>query len=74
MDVLTDCVALQFYAGNFIDKIVGKNDAVYTKRSGICLETGFLPDAINQENFKSPILRANERYETSTIYKFRNCG
>ena len=72
MDVYTDSVAVQFYAGNFIENstIVGKENCLYKNRSGICLETGFLPDSINQKNFKSPVLKAGDEYRTTTIYKF----
>lgn len=72
MEVYTDSIGVQFYAGNFIEnnKVVGKENCLYKNRSGICLETGFLPDSINQENFISPILKANEIYDTTTIYKF----
>lgn len=72
MEVYTDCIGVQFYAGNFIEnnQIVGKENCLYKNRSGICLETGFLPDSMNQPNFPSPILKANEEYKTTTIYKF----
>ncbi|MBQ2916804.1 MAG: galactose mutarotase [Clostridia bacterium] len=72
MEVYTDAIGVQFYAGNFIEnnKIVGKENCMYKNRSGICLETGFLPDSMNQENFVSPVLKANEIYSTTTIYKF----
>jgi len=72
MDVYTDCIGVQFYAGNFIEDVpqIGKNDYEYKKRSGICLETGYFPDAINQPNFVSPILKKGEVYNTKTIYKF----
>lgn len=70
MEVYTDAVGVQFYAGNFIDNVKGKNNVVYIKRSGICLETGFLPDSMNQENFESPILKVGKEYKTTTIYKF----
>lgn len=72
MEVYTDSIGVQFYAGNFIEnnKIIGKENCLYKNRSGICLETGFLPDSINQPSFKSPILKAGEIYETTTIYKF----
>ena len=36
----------------------------------MCLETGFLPNSINEPNFASPILKANEVYNSTTIYKF----
>ena len=72
MEVYTDSVAIQFYAGNFIEnnKVIGKNNCMYKNRSGICLETGFLPNSINETNFKSPVLKAGNEYKTTTIYKF----
>lgn len=72
MDVYTDCVAVQFYAGNFIEscKTIGKENCTYKNRSGVCLETGFLPDSINKDNFDSPILKAGDEYHSITIYKF----
>ena len=72
MEVYTDSIGVQFYAGNFIENntVIGKENCNYKNRSGICLETGFLPDSVNQLNFPSPILKANETYKTTTIYKF----
>jgi len=72
MEVLSDCLAVQFYAGNYIDEIpqVGKGNFTYENRSGLCLETGFLPNSINELNFASPVLKANHKYESKTIYKF----
>lgn len=72
MEVYTDSIGVQFYAGNFIEnnKIIGKENCIYKNRSGICLETGYLPDSINQKNFVQPILKADNTYNTTTIYKF----
>lgn len=72
MEVYSDCLGVQFYAGNFIEnnKVIGKENCLYKNRSGICLETGFLPDSVNQVNFKSPFIKAGEKYHTTTIYKF----
>jgi len=72
MEVHTDAIGVQLYAGNFIEnnKVIGKENFLYKNRSGICLETGFLPDSMNQPTFHSPILKANEFYNTTTIYKF----
>ena len=71
MEVFTDCVAVQFYTGNFIEKgSIGKGGAVYQPRCGFCLETQFYPDANHHENFPSSILKAGEIYDTTTIYKF----
>ena len=72
MEVYSDAVGVQFYAGNFIEnnKIVGKENFTYKNRSGICLETGFLPDSMNNLNFPSPILKKDKIYNSTTIYKF----
>ncbi len=72
MEVYSDCPAVQFYAGNYIDEVpqIGKGNFTYGNRSGLCLETGFLPNSINEPNFASPILKANEKYYSKTIYKF----
>lgn len=70
MEVYTDAVGIQFYSGNFINKEIGKNHIIYMKRCAVCLETGFLPDSINQEKFPSPVLNFNDKYKTTTIYKF----
>jgi len=43
---------------------------VYEKGYGICFETQYFPDAIHKENFESPITRAGEVYDTTTVYKF----
>ena len=56
MQVITDMPGIQFYSGNFLDgTAIGKEGAVYNKRNGLCLETQYFPDAINQDNFESPV-------------------
>lgn len=73
MEVWTDCVGVQFYAGNFMENTwIGKDGKPYGKRMGLCLETQFFPDSIHHENFTSPILKAGEEYRTTTIYRFTN--
>ncbi len=72
MEVYTDCVGIQFYAGNFIENNtdIGKENCSYKNRSGICLETGFFPNAINEKKFVSPVLKHGDTYDSTTIYKF----
>ena len=71
MEVFSDAVGVQFYAGNFVESIPkGKEGVVYQKRSGLCLETQGFPDATHHEAFPSTVLRAGEKYETTTIYYF----
>ena len=69
MSVYTDCHGVQFYAGNFL-KDYGKNGIYYGKRSGICLETQFYPDAVNHPEWTQPFTPANTPYHSETRYKF----
>ena len=55
MEVRTDRPAMQLYTGNPV---------------GFCLETQIHPDAINHENFPSPIVRPGTPYQTTTIFTF----
>ncbi|MGL4913122.1 MAG: aldose epimerase family protein [Romboutsia sp.] len=71
MEVYSDMPGVQFYSGNFISGgPIGKNNTFYENRCGICLETQFFPNSINDKNFKSPVLRKGDKYESTTIYKF----
>lgn len=70
MDVTSDCPCVQFYAGNFVEQEKGKNGHIYDKRDGFCLETQVEPNAVNNENFHSPILEAGEKYNSMTTYRF----
>ena len=69
MAVYTDCPGVQFYAGNFLND-QGKDGVYYHKRSGICLETQFYPDAIHHGEWPQPVTRAGEIYRTETVYRF----
>ena len=70
MSVVTDCPGIQFYAGNCMGKDVGKGGVHYIKRSGICLETQYYPDAVNRPEWAQPIFKAGERYHSETKYIF----
>lgn len=71
MNVYTTKPGLQFYTGNFLDgAITGKQGVVYGRRSGLCLETQFYPNAMKHTHFPSPVLKAGEVYDHTTIYEF----
>lgn len=71
MEVFTDLPGMQFYTGNFIsDNEIGKGGYNYHRRDGICLETQYFPNACNQKEFKSPLIKKGQEYESVTIYKF----
>jgi len=71
LDVFTTAPGMQFYSGNFLNGIKGKNKAVYNKHAGLCLETQTWPDAIHNPHFPSAILRPETAYYSATVYKFR---
>jgi len=70
MAVYTDLPGVQFYAGNFIVPQQGKDGASYAKRSGVCLETQYFPNSINEKNFDSPLLKAGTEFHSITKYVF----
>lgn len=70
MDVYTDCVGVQLYTGNFISEQTGKDGVTYGFRHGFCLETQYFPNAMNEESFKSPVLKPGDTYKTETRYRF----
>lgn len=72
MDVITDQVGMQFYAGNFINGTIPckSGKGLYTRRSSLAFETQLFPDSPNQAAFPSSILRPNEAYRHTCIYRF----
>ena len=71
MEVETDCCGVQFYSGNFLNNVKGKDGACYTKRSAICLETQFYPNAINTPQWKQPLFKAGQPFHSETVYRFK---
>jgi aldose 1-epimerase len=70
MEVFTTEPGVQFYGGNYLDDIAGKDGAVYGFRNGLCLETQHYPDSINNPSFPSVILAPGETYKQLTVHKF----
>jgi len=73
MSLFTDQPGLQLYTGNMMrNKYSGKYNRDYGYQYGICLEAQHYPNAINQPNFKSIVLRPGETYSSKIIMKFKN--
>jgi len=71
MEVFTSEPGLQFYSGNFLDGTsTGKENKVYNKHFGFCLEAQHFPDSPNHPKFPSVILKPGKTYKQTTIYKF----
>lgn len=70
LEVFTDLPGVQFYAGNFLNGIIGKGNVPMIKRSGFCLETQFYPDTPNKPEFPQCTFNAGEKFTSETVFKF----
>ena len=73
MEIWTDQPGIQFYTGNWLDDVAGKDGAVYPKNGGLCLETQVFPDSINRRGgigWPDPVLRPGETYRHRMEHRF----
>jgi len=70
MTCYTTKPGIQFYSGNMMQGETGKEGAIYSKRTGLCLETQYWPNSVNMQDFPAPVLRKGEVYNHKTVYKF----
>jgi len=70
LKVYTDSPGVHIYTGHFIAKnTLGKAKAIYEPFSGCCFETQYVPNSINFDPTIAPILKANQRFKSTTIYE-----
>lgn len=70
LELYTTQPGVQLYTGNALDgSLRGKGGQHYTRYAGLCLEAQHFPDAPNQPDFPSTILRPGETYRHTTIYR-----
>jgi aldose 1-epimerase len=70
MKIFTTQPGVQFYTGNFLDNVAGKQGSRYAKQSGFCLETQHFPDAPNQLGFPSCITGPDNDYHEKSVFSF----
>lgn len=71
MRVYTDMPAMQIYTANgHKGNITGKEGKTYPYRNAICFETMNFPDAPNQPQWPSAILRPGEVFHSTTLFRF----
>lgn len=71
MEVYTDKPGVQLYTGNCIQEgRICKNGQTYKKHDALCLETQYFPNSTSYRHFPSPILKAGEKYDFTTEYRF----
>lgn len=73
MDVLTTEDCLQLYSAAVLDgSLIGKSGRRYVKFSGLCLECQGYPDGVNHPELGDIVLRPDQTYRQTTIYRFQN--
>ena len=70
MEVYSTGVSTQIYTGFWNPELQVNGTKKFGKFSGVAIETQHFPDAINQPNFKTTVLKPEEKYEQTTIFKF----
>ena len=70
MKVFTTQPGVQFYTGNNLTGISGKQGSVYGRHTGFCLETEHYPDSPNQSAFPPCIFGPGRDYHEKTVFAF----
>jgi aldose 1-epimerase len=70
LEILTTQPGLQFYTGNNLDGSAPGRGGLYRQSAGFAFEPQGFPNAPNQPNFPSTIVRPGEIYRQSIIYRF----
>jgi aldose 1-epimerase len=71
LTVTTTEPGVQFYSGNFLDgSFKGHGGAVFTKNTGLCLETQHFPDSPNHPSFPTTLLKPGETRHSMTTFTF----
>jgi len=65
LEVFTSEPGIQVYTGNFLDTALG-----FQPHQAVCLETQHFPDSPNQSHFPTTVLRPEEKFVSTTLYKF----
>ncbi|PTB19757.1 galactose-1-epimerase [Trinickia symbiotica] len=69
LTVSTDQRGLQFYTGNYLDGVRGRNGHRYARHAGLCLEAGAFPNEINTASRDHLIVRPGKPYRQVTTYR-----
>ncbi len=73
LEVWSDLPGVQVYTSNTnTGEFPGKQGGTFPARSSICLETQYVPDALNHPEVEQPVLKAGGTLKHTTIYKLHN--
>lgn len=73
MEVHTDRSGMQLYTANEIAPSCDfKEGASYVRHGAVCLETQAFPNSMKFSHFPTTVLKSDELYNTTTVYRFKN--
>jgi aldose 1-epimerase len=70
MQMFTDMPCLVLFCNGGRAPEVGKHGQIYQGFCAVCLESGFVPNAVNCAGYDSPVFRKGERLIAHTTYQF----
>jgi aldose 1-epimerase len=70
IEMYTNEPGVQFYTGNFLHDVHGKDGKTYPHWGGFTLEAQHFPNSPNEPIFPSTELKPGQQYSQTTIYKF----
>ncbi len=70
LEVFSDMPAMQFYTGNQIGHVHGKNGAIYNSFDGFAMECQKFPNAINEPSFPDCVIKAGQPEKSYIEYRF----
>jgi aldose 1-epimerase len=71
LEIVTTQPGLQFYTGNNLDGSAPGREGLHRQSAGFAFEPQGFPNAPNQPDFPSTILRPSDLYHEEIIYRFR---
>lgn len=70
MEVFTDMPGIGIDIGNVINNEAGKQGIVYERNRGICFQTKYFPNAINEPGFEIGKVDVDKKFCSVTVFKF----
>lgn len=71
LTLYSDEKTLHFYNGHNLDAVKGKENTVYPRYAGLCLEPKGYVNAINQAEFPCTIIDSKNQYQHTIVYDFK---
>ena len=71
MTCYSDMPCLQFYSRNPFTDRKGRKGQDIKWRDGLCLETQFFPNSVNEPKFPLYVLKVGKKFQSKTEYRFR---